>query len=124
MVLKKSIFLSFVLLVFFVFVSATRAAGQQIAENSKAEQVSLTEKKSCCTKTSLKKVPVSVNMAKMNMTEQSLENCPLKGTPECPLLKNCPKKGKSDCPIVQNCPKKGTPDCPYKKEVPSCCVEN
>jgi len=123
MILRKSIFLSIILPVLFVFGTTTQAAGQQTVENNKTGHLRITEKKSCCTKASSKKMTVSVNMSKKDKPEQNLENCPLQGTTDCPLLRNCPKKGKPDCPIVQNCPKKETPDCPYKKGVASCCAE-
>lgn len=49
--------------------------------------------------------------------------CPLKGTPECPLLQNCTDKGTANCPLINageqtttielsECPLKGTPECP------------
>lgn len=69
---------------------------------------------------------------------KKLDNCPKKGTAECPIMNACDKKGKADCPLIQqnqacasadlkscplagtpecplikNCPKKGSPDCPY-----------
>jgi hypothetical protein len=67
---------------------------------------------------------------------QNLADCPLKGTPDCPLLnaslsddaltalENCPWKGTPECPLLKaalseealaaldECPLKGTPDCP------------
>ncbi|WP_144266282.1 hypothetical protein [Pontibacter ummariensis] len=36
-----------------------------------------------------------------------LEDCPLKGTPECPLVKECKLKGTPDCPLVKDEAKKG-----------------
>lgn len=42
-------------------------------------------------------------------------------------IDNCPLKGTVDCPIVKDCPKAGTADCPYTaeatagEEVPECC---
>lgn len=31
-------------------------------------------------------------------------DCPLAGTPACPLIQNCPKKGQADCPYTkENC---------------------
>jgi hypothetical protein len=43
-------------------------------------------------------------------------------------IENCPLKGTADCPIVKNCPEKGTADCPYTaeattagEEIPECC---
>lgn len=36
-------------------------------------------------------------------------DCPLKGTPECPLVKNCPGKGTAACTLV------GVPACYAKK---------
>lgn len=35
--------------------------------------------------------------------------CPLKGTPECPLVKNCPDKGTAACTLA------GVPACCAKK---------
>lgn len=62
----------------------------------------------------------------LSIGQTTVENCPKKGTPDCPLIKNCPKKGTADCPLMKaknetasaelaNCPKKGTPDCPLIK---------
>lgn len=36
-------------------------------------------------------------------------DCPLKGTPECPLVKNCPDKGTAACTLA------GAPACCAKK---------
>ena len=42
-------------------------------------------------------------------------------------IDNCPLKGTADCPMVKDCLKAGTPDCPYTAEasagddVPECC---
>lgn len=30
------------------------------------------------------------------------EDCPLKGTPDCPLVKECKLKDTPDCPLVEN----------------------
>ena len=31
----------------------------------------------------------------------AVNDCPLKGTPDCPLVKDCPKKGQPDCPYAK-----------------------
>ena len=36
-------------------------------------------------------------------------DCPLKGTPACPLVQNCPDKGTAACPLA------GVPACCAKK---------
>ncbi len=28
---------------------------------------------------------------------RSIDNCPLAGSPDCPLIQNCPDKGTTDC---------------------------
>ena len=35
-------------------------------------------------------------------------DCPLKGTPQCPLVKNCPDKGTAACTLA---------------DVPACCAQ-
>ena len=58
--------------------------------------------------------------------QNSVANCPKKGTADCPLIKNCALKGTKDCPYtatalnvskteMKNCPLAGTPDCPLAK---------
>jgi hypothetical protein len=34
---------------------------------------------------------------------QNEEDCPLKGTPECPMIQNCPDKGTPECKLVSPC---------------------
>jgi hypothetical protein len=48
--------------------------------------------------------------------QTQLDNCPLKGTPDCPLVKNCPKKGQPDSPY-----KNAKASCSKGKK-PSCCA--
>ncbi len=34
----------------------------------------------------------------------SIDNCPLAGSPECPIIQDCPDKGTADCPYATaNC---------------------
>lgn len=124
---KKS-FLSLLVLLTFVVFSATA----QTTDN----QTTGKGKKFCCVKSCSKKSTASVNGDNSaNTAQQNLENCPLKGTPDCPLLKNCPHKGTANCPYaknasvdnteatasvqnIANCPLKGTPDCPLLKNCP------
>lgn len=58
--------------------------------------------------------------------QNSVANCPKKGTVDCPLVKNCPLKGTKECPYsvtalntsksqLKNCPLAGTADCPLVK---------
>ncbi len=88
-------------------------------------------------KNKMKKILMAV-MAISIMTAvnaQGLADCPLKGTPHCPMLKaamadaeaalaDCPWKGTPDCPLLkvssaaaalaalEDCPLRGTPECP------------
>ena len=45
---------------------------------------------------------------------QDIDNCPLKGTADCPIVKNCPEKGTADCPYTAEASAAG-------EEVPECC---
>lgn len=41
------------------------------------------------------------------------EDCPLQGTPDCPLVQDCPQKGQPDCPLVTSAT--ALPECCLKK---------
>lgn len=78
----------------------------------------------CCSKrnaqTCDKKEQAAVNSDNKNASAaQQLPNCPLAGTPECPLIKNCPKKGTADCPYTQQEGKQTAQKA--EEEVPACC---
>jgi hypothetical protein len=54
-------------------------------------------------------------------TNEKLSECPLAGTPECPLVKNCPKKGTKDCPYALADGKAVKLTRSNEKELPECC---
>ena len=99
---------------FVAFTATAQTTAKHTTEKGKAEQVVKTKDNGTVT------------------AQSKLDNCPLKGTPDCPLVKNCPKKGTADCPYkatassdnsttTQN-PDKGKPGC-CKKGEPSCCAK-
>lgn len=113
--MTKSIFALLLMVAFTTFTATAQTADNKTNSNGNTEQVSTTQDNGTQTASS------------------ELDNCPLKGTPGCPLIKNCPKKGQSDCPYktsasadnsttAQNsgngkpgCCKKGTSSCCAKK---------
>jgi hypothetical protein len=53
-----------------------------------------------------------------------IDNCPLKGTADCPLIKDCPKKGTPDCPYAQstaNTDAEASSCAQAGDDVPECC---
>ncbi len=53
-----------------------------------------------CPKKGTKDCRYTVFFASLSINEAKAD-CPLQGTPECPLVKSCSKKGTADCPLVK-----------------------
>lgn len=54
--------------------------------------------KSCCAKKDAKEIAPAVSYAAQ---KKAVADCPLRGTPDCPLVNDCPLKGTPDCPLVK-----------------------
>jgi hypothetical protein len=111
--MKKTIFTLLMMVTFVAFTASAQTADKQTNGKSKTEQVVKTDNGT-------------------ETAQSKLDNCPLKGTPDCPLVKNCPKKGTADCPYkasastdnsttAQNSDN-GKPSC-CKQGKPSCCAK-
>ncbi len=50
-----------------------------------------------------------------------LKDCPLKGTPDCPIVKECKLKGTPDFPLVKKGKAEATATVAVANTVPSCC---
>jgi len=112
--MKKSILALLMMVTFVAFTASAQTADKQTNGDSKTEQVVKTQDNNAET------------------AQAKLDNCPLKGTPDCPLVKNCPKKGTADCPYkssastdnsttAQNSDNGKPSGC--KKGKPSCCAK-
>lgn len=55
------------------------------------------------------------------MLQAEPDNCPFKGTPDCPLIKNCLKKGQPDCPYKTA--SAGVNSATVQTGKPGCCIK-
>ena len=86
----KKLFLPLLLLLtFIVFTATAQTTGSK--QLNKTEQIGK-DKKSCCVESCSKK--------STETAQQKSEKCPLKDTPDCPLVKDCPKKCTANCPYT------------------------
>ena len=57
-----------------------------------------TSAKSCCSKKETKETASSATYAAQ---KETVADCPLRGTPDCPFVKDCPLKGTANCTLVK-----------------------
>lgn len=101
----KKLLLAFLMLLlickFSLAQSTAQSSNKQSKPNANSEQVVVKNIKACCPGSCSKKTTVSATSGNSMEVALQLENCPLSGTHDCPLIQNCQFKGTADCPYAQ-----------------------
>lgn len=118
----KSFFVRTMLLLGLVF--SYSAGFAQTASAAKKSKEECSAVKSCCADKDTKEAAVATSFA---AKKEAIADCPLKGTPDCPLVQDCPLKGTPDCPLVKkesaaiHAVKKTTAKRKSDADLPACC---